>query len=327
MKKKREKLLCDRIVDDNQSWISKLGKVANSGEVIDVVYPYVLKKSLDSGVAPGKVVETAQKSLMADKNCEQLTKILCINNFAWSGRQNYKFDDTLSELLAGQTKDDLKLSAAALDKLPVDSFYIVRKSLKFPKSLGFFFSRVEDMIYIADLSDGDENDFTFSVRVDESANISDILGDDFAVEYGENSRRAAAPLIKRMAGEISEYMQFVIYLCAINSEIVPVTSRAVVKRQAGQRKSLESRSKSEISEVGYKVGAAVRKSRDSRVKVVYEGEHAKGSKKSPHIRRSHYHSFWTGSGDDKELIVKWIDNIFVNSEKGDIENSTVHKVD
>lgn len=327
MKKKREKLLCDRIVEDNQSWINQIGKVADSRLIVDVVYPHIIKKSLDSGVASDKVIETAQKSLMADPNCEQLTKILCINNFAWNGRQVYKFDDTLSELLAGQTKDDLKLNAAALEKLPVDSFYILRKSLKFPKSLGFFFSHSEDMIYIADLSDGGENDLTFSLRIGEGANISDILGDDFAVEYGENNRRAAAPLIKRMAGEIAEYMQFVIYLCAINAEIVPVTSHAVVKRQAGQRKSRDNCSKSEMSEVGYKVGAAVRKSLDSRVKVVYEGEHAKGSKKSPHIRRSHYHSFWTGSGENKEIVVKWVDNIFVNGDRGEIESSTVHKVD
>lgn len=327
MKKKREKLLCDRIVDDNQSWISKLGKVANIGDVAMVAYQYMLTKSLDNGIEFDKVAEFAQNSLVTDENCRQLAKLLCINNFAWSGRQVYKFDDTLSELLAGQTKDDLKLSAAALDKLPVDSFYILRKSLKFPKSLGFFFSRSEDMIYIADLSYGGESDFTFSVRADEGANISDVLGEEFAAEYGDKSRCAAESRIKQTAGIIAEYMQFVVYLCAINSEIVPVTSRAVVKRQAGQRKSLNSRSKSEVSEVGYKVGAAVRKSRDSRLKVVYEGEHAKGSKKSPHIRRSHYHSFWTGSGDDKELIVKWIDNIFVNGDKGDIDNSTVHKVE
>ena len=49
-----------------------------------------------------------------------------------------------------------------------------------------------------------------------------------------------------------------------------------------------------------------------------------GTPKSPHIRRSHFHSYWTGNGENKQLVVKWVNTIFV---KGSSENlSTIHDV-
>ena len=98
---------------------------------------------------------------------------------------------------------------------------------------------------------------------------------------------------------------------------------AIVRRQS-EKREYKPRERSEQSEVGYRIGAAIRKSTEIREKVVYVGEHGKGSPKSPHIRRSHFHSYWTGSGDSKELIVKWVNTIFVHG--GDGNNSTVHNV-
>lgn len=156
--------------------------------------------------------------------------------------------------------------------------------------------------------------------------IADIINEDYIAEYGEKSHEAVAKGIKGIVAEIVEYMQFVVYLSAINSEIVPVTKNAVIKRQAGQR-VYQSREKSEQSEVGYKIGAAIRKSLAEREKVKYVGEHAKSSKKSPHIRRSHFHSYWTGHGEDKQLIIKWVNTVFVNTADAPPSASTVHKVD
>lgn len=122
-------------------------------------------------------------------------------------------------------------------------------------------------------------------------------------------------------------MQFVVYLSAINSEVVPITKGAIVKKQASKREYVP-REKTELSEVGYRVGSTIRKalSNESREKVVYIGEHGKGAPKTPHIRRSHFHSYWTGSGDNKTIEVKWINTIFVNGvEKED--KTTVHKVE
>jgi hypothetical protein len=55
-------------------------------------------------------------------------------------------------------------------------------------------------------------------------------------------------------------------------------------------------------------------------------------KKTPHIRRSHFHNFWTGSKTDpqsRKLIVKWVQSVFVGTkdfEEDTVKEVTVHKV-
>ena len=48
-----------------------------------------------------------------------------------------------------------------------------------------------------------------------------------------------------------------------------------------------------------------------------------GSPKSAHYRSAHWHHFWTGSGDDKKLIIKWVDGVFVNG-KAEQDAAVVH---
>lgn len=62
------------------------------------------------------------------------------------------------------------------------------------------------------------------------------------------------------------------------------------------------------------------------------GEYGKVVKKTPHIRRSHFHNFWTGSKTDpqsRKLIVKWVQSVFVGTkdfEEDTVKEVTVHKV-
>lgn len=114
------------------------------------------------------------------------------------------------------------------------------------------------------------------------------------------------------------------YLSAANAEMEPITRGAIVKRTAERRYT--ARERTEISNVGYRVGAQIRRVQAiEKDTVVYAGGHGKGSEKSPHIRRSHFHRFWTGSGDDKKLIVKWVHTVFVNAGEDD-DTTTLHDV-
>lgn len=35
-------------------------------------------------------------------------------------------------------------------------------------------------------------------------------------------------------------------------------------------------------------------------------------KKATHIRQAHWHSYWTGSGVNKRLILKWLNPMIIN---------------
>lgn len=133
-------------------------------------------------------------------------------------------------------------------------------------------------------------------------------------------------------------MQYIIYLTAINAEIEPVTKQAITKKlttPAINEYSNKTQSKTQISTVGYRFGNEYRRyKRDNTERSSQSVSHSrggKGVKKTPHIRRSHFHSFWTGkkgNPDDRKLVVKWLQSVFVGSSEYDSDNSgtTVHKV-
>lgn len=80
-------------------------------------------------------------------------------------------------------------------------------------------------------------------------------------------------------------------------------------------------------EVGFTYGRTIR-SGDTRVKYV-GGEKPNGvanSPKSSHYRSAHWHHYWVGSGEDKQLIIKWVEGVFVNGGKDEAENVQIHKV-
>ena len=71
-------------------------------------------------------------------------------------------------------------------------------------------------------------------------------------------------------------------------------------------------------DLGYKISTPIpNKSKSS------ESKSGTGSPKSAHYRSAHWHHFWTGSGDDKKLIIKWVDGVFVNG-KAEQDVAVVH---
>lgn len=113
------------------------------------------------------------------------------------------------------------------------------------------------------------------------------------------------------------------YLCASNAEIkdVKVTKKDKPVISVGTKKNPVS---IQVSNVGYYIGKRFEKmyeesiSKDSRVGI-------SGIKKRPHVRRAHWHHYWTGPGRTV-LQVKWLEPIFVMGEETDIK-TTVHAVE
>jgi hypothetical protein len=123
------------------------------------------------------------------------------------------------------------------------------------------------------------------------------------------------------------FLNFMIYLHASNKdiEISERTRQNHSKEHHGPIKD-KFREVKEFS-VGYRYGSEVRK---NRVRYKYVGEAADSHnynhrKVSSHYRAAHWHRYWVGTGDNKELVPKWIEGIFV---KGSIESDDVviHKV-
>lgn len=53
-------------------------------------------------------------------------------------------------------------------------------------------------------------------------------------------------------------------------------------------------------------------------KVGKQRENSSGWTQRPHMRRAHWHHFWTGKkGEERKLILKWIAPSFINTELGE----------
>ena len=315
-KQKKEKLYCDQMAECNMELIRTLGKVADENEVYAAVANDFAHQALSKDVPFDKVESLVKEQMDKTETMSQMAGLAALNNWFWGGRQVYRFDKDLAGLLYSQTKNDVEVDCAMLELLPCSHFYI---SLEDEIRKGFFVSYCNDVLYISDMG----NSFTLSLGIvipKSETLISEII-EESNLRIGNNITKKQT---NELANRISVYMQFIVYLSAINAEIEPVTQGSIVIRQAG-KKATTKHDKTEIGNVGYRIGEVLRTNKKEKANVKYIGEHSQGSPKSPHIRRSHFHSYWTGSANDRKLIVKWVNTIFVHGDNNS-STSTVHDV-
>lgn len=117
----------------------------------------------------------------------------------------------------------------------------------------------------------------------------------------------------------SQTVQLVLYLCAQNAEIAPNSEQAFVTRRSKTGEIKDRYAEIRKWDVGTRIGNAVRAYRRS-IETPPEpsAEKTPGTHASPrpHLRRGHWHNFWTGSKNapaDRKLILKWVAPTFVST--------------
>lgn len=110
----------------------------------------------------------------------------------------------------------------------------------------------------------------------------------------------------------------VAYLCSANADIVPVYAP-----QPGiRRNNAKRRSQAVWSEVGYRIGSELRAYK----RAESERKPHQGGTVRPHMRRAHWHHYWTGPRDgERRLVLKWIAPTMVNVKSG-VGSATLHRV-
>lgn len=128
---------------------------------------------------------------------------------------------------------------------------------------------------------------------------------------------------------LQKTLQLVLYLCAENAEFVPEPS-ATGRETTPALKDVVTRKDrySDIRkwDVGVRIGAAIRKYREAKTEnpesldeeVKSETKERTGhASPRPHMRRGHWHHFWTGARKDVEgrkLVLRWIPPTFIGKE-------------
>lgn len=127
----------------------------------------------------------------------------------------------------------------------------------------------------------------------------------------------------------SFFYNFLVYLHASNRDVT--ISERTRKNHDKVVKNIKNKFR-EVKEfeVGFAYGRSIRKDA-TRIKYIDEEKIGKPNgvstrPVSSHYRSAHWHHYWTGSGDDKKLIIKWVEGVFVNGGKDEAEKVVVHKV-
>ena len=251
---------------------------------------------------------------------------------AWRVSQGvYRFDADLYNALINQPMDD-KLPCEALKLLPEWCVYIETiGAVCFDKPIVGFWAHLES----------DANDGRMELRLvlmhDDGVNapMAIHLGDWTLEEGLERMRQEAMrhappgvylPVVDYI-GDIAPLVQLVLYLCAENIDMprIPAHPNARV-RMSGQ---VDVPREPTFWSVGERIGAAIRKHRNQ--EGLSELEKTPGlsvTRSSPiaHLRRAHWHHFWTGPMQgDRKLILRWLPPIPVGVDE-DEGPAVIHKV-
>ena len=121
-------------------------------------------------------------------------------------------------------------------------------------------------------------------------------------------------------------LNFLIYLQASNRD-VSVSERTRKNHEKPQKTIKNKFREVKEFEVGFTYGRTISKDAE-RVKYIGKSDKTGVVTRpiSSHYRSAHWHHYWVGSGEDKKLIIKWVEGVFVNGGKEEAKNIQVHRV-
>lgn len=253
-------------------------------------------------------------------------------------KQVFRFDSTLRmELEDQQFTGDLP--GDALLRLPVPCVYIEGMFDLFGERIadGFFAWLEADLkndwkeLRILAVEDK-TNSFT-SLMLPIKGTISKSL-EALKASADFNAKSSLGQEISKTVKEISISMNdnirvysralnLLLYLCAEEPDYDKPSRRAKAKSSVTFSSERPPRA-TNITTAGAHIGAVIRKGYTSERK---ERETSgSNTPKAPHVRRAHWHHYWTGARNSEEraLVLKWIPPVFVGGNSSDIV--TIHPV-
>ena len=156
------------------------------------------------------------------------------------------------------------------------------------KLLGFFVSPNPNNV---DLGFSIAPFFTRSFQDEINKNKANVLDDDY-------SKRVYQHIINCCA-----------FIASVNAGINLVYKPAKELKPNNKKK----RSLCKWYEAGFRIGSEIREYEKRK-----SPNRRTGIKVRPHIRRAHWHHFWTGSKDNRKLVLKWVAQTSVGAKNGDI---------
>lgn len=256
--------------------------------------------------------------------------------YAWRKyKEIYSFNDDLADMLIEQADEDMDIPIDILFQLPYPCVYIEFKGH------GFFAhfehdvnnGQIEFRMWYFE-SDDDATGFPLILHVEEQCTISEAMDktiDEAKQRMSPDQEFGVMQYLDNMKHKAAELLQFVLYICAENSEKEENPEQKKTTRRTHESEKAPKDVYREIQkwDVGFRIGSKIhRMKQESSESDRNSAEYWKGGKKSPHSRRGHWHHYWVGkhNTDDRRLILKWVSPMFIGGDEDD-NITTIHPVE
>lgn len=279
----------------------------------------------------------AVASTYTDSCYDPPTPSLLAALYAWRKEKLiYTFDADITEELLN-TADDIVVPVEILERLPSKCIYICfSEPLKQPGVDGFFAFIEHDPhtkskeLRINPIDEYGDKGTHFSLHLSHGATIGQGMEEsakyafeqykkikelypgeepDIALKEFLDEQKAATPFIEFC-------VQLLLYICADNADIEENPKQKSIYHPTS--KVRDQFKEIRQWDVGVKIGASLRKVKAQSAPHQPSDAHSERRYKNrPHIRRAHWHHFWTGPRDNPKLILRWVSSIAVNAEDGD----------
>lgn len=272
--------------------------------------------------------------------------------YKWhTGKTIYRFD---ADVYASLVKQPLAgtIPTQALLRLPLHAFYVVTPGLTLQgeKVVGFAAS-LDTATYDAGREATSLQLIWWYDKAKQPMGETDLpiidgtLEDMFehmqrVTEAMEAKRRRKAKYSWEMPlmhpKEFIPILNLILYLCSDNVDINPEQTKPHRKTSSGAAPR-----ETRTVDVGLRIGSAIRKAQNERVLAEQDAEaneditnekltdtSEKQARKKPiaHIRSAHWHHFWRGAADDRQLVLRWLPPIAVNVDVDDAMPTVVRLV-
>ncbi len=254
-------------------------------------------------------------------------------------KEVYVIDEDLKDLLFEQD-GELDVPDEILLQLPYPCFYVELPNTYYrtDKIHGFFVTLEYDVtngdkelkpVFLT--NDGDIFSYSIHIGAKTIEESVDML-DKQALENTNGDKELKRLALKAMQDSaetkifLKQILQVILYILAQNAEIAPNSEQSFITKRGKTVKDKYS----EIRkwDVGVRIGAAIRQQKTkerSRQKEYKESEH---QSPRPHMRRGHWHHFWTGpkaQPEERKLILKWLSPMAIAANPEDMP-ITFHEV-
>ena len=266
-------------------------------------------------------------------------------------KEVFVFDSDMEQLLTEQDAP-LTIPSEILLQLPYPCFYIEMDGL-FINGVQYhgFFTHLEydintnspelRLLFLAD----DLHTFGYPIHLDVSDIESSIqktlseAGQNITDIQNGRLKKIAQQLFDTRNNSIDELYNFlrkalqaVLYVCAINADIEPNQEQKTITKRSTTGVIRDRYAEIRKWDVGVRIGSSVRHYKKfQQIKNTETARQGSHTSKRPHIRRGHWHHYWTGKKAEEEkrkLILKWTAPMYIGMNDDDDENSpaVIHNI-